>query len=196
MLRSPHDVTTHIICKLKHHAHIGPLLVVVLVLFLFLCNSFNFALRLGFSSGRLASRNGRRIGTVTFSAMFYFQAESNAFNGRCRPSLRKTSDQGTDRHHLSFTLFTFGFGPPFHFIHSAAPASKAGGAVAAVVCVVSQFLSSQLMSCRSSHATFVVPVNSPSPPSRDTQISDPNCELGIRDGGEKGRDKQPCMRFA
>lgn len=104
-----HD-SYHLQTIIKHHAHIGPLLVVVLVLFLFLSNSFNFALRLGFSSW-LASRNRWRIATVTFSAMFYFQAESNAFNGRCRPSLRKTSDQGTDRHHLSFTLFTFGFGP-------------------------------------------------------------------------------------
>ena len=102
--------TSRLISFGKHHAHIGPLLVVVLVLFLFLSNSFNFALRLGFSS-LLASRNRWRIATVTFSAMFYFQAESNAFNGRCRPSLRKTSDQGTDRHHLSFTPFTFGFGP-------------------------------------------------------------------------------------
>ena len=115
---------------MKRHAHIGPHLVVVLVLFLFLCNSFNFALRLGFFS-RLASRNRWRMATVTFSAMFYFQAESNAFNGRCRPSLRKTSDQGTDRHHLSFTLFTFGFGP-LPFISFIPRPRKAGGAVAAV----------------------------------------------------------------
>ena len=46
------------------------------------------------------------------------------------------------------------------------PREAGGAAVAAVVCVVSQFLSSQLMSCRSSHATFVVPVNSPHSPAR------------------------------